>query len=362
MRSRTSLPFIAAVAWAISGQSGAQTTQSEPRLNPDNSVSVQSFTLPFSDYASPEARRDLSDLFERRARLNARDLQQQSAAVSNARDRTDRILFAPWLEQQRKRFDVDMKEAKLGGVGVQIFLPKEGIKPENRDRVLINLHGGGFLLGWPLVSQIESIPIASVGRIKVISVNYRMFPEARFPAASEDVAAVYKALLKTYKPSQIGIYGCSAGGILAGESIAWFEKTRLPIPAAIAMGSAALEPAFSGDSFHMAPSLGAFQVGSKASPYFTDADVTDPLAAPALSPRTLAKFPRTLLYTGSRALDRSATTHAHLQLLRAGADARLALWDGLDHCFQYNPDMPESQEAYSMLANFFSNAMNVAAR
>jgi alpha/beta hydrolase fold len=62
--------------------------------------------------------------------------------------------------------------------------------------VLINLHGGGFLEGSRSVSHMESIPITAVAKIKVISVDYRQAPEYRFPAATQDVVAVYRQLLK----------------------------------------------------------------------------------------------------------------------------------------------------------------------
>ena len=50
-----------------------------------------------------------------------------------------------------------------------------------------------------------------------------MAPEYQFPTASEDVAAVYKALLRKYRAQNIGIYGCSAGSLLAAEALAWFQ-------------------------------------------------------------------------------------------------------------------------------------------
>ena len=79
------------------------------------------------------------------------------------------------------------------------------------------------------------MPIAFVGKFRVISIDYREAPEYSFPAASEDVAKVYAELLKTYKPTNIGIYGCSAGGPLTAESIAWFQKLKLPLPGAVGM-------------------------------------------------------------------------------------------------------------------------------
>ena len=56
-----------------------------------------------------------------------------------------------------------------------------------------------------------------------------------FPAASEDIAAAYRALLKDHRPENIGLYGCSAGGTLAAQAVAWLQKEGLPRPGAIAM-------------------------------------------------------------------------------------------------------------------------------
>src|SRR6185436_18208567 len=94
-----------------------------------------------------------------------------------------------------------------------------------------------------------------------------------FPAASEDVSAVYRELLKSYKPQQIGIYGCSAGGALSAQVAAWLPAHGLPP-----------QPARS---------------------YFDGVDMSDPMVSPALHLGVLAKFPPTLLITGTRAMDLS---------------------------------------------------------
>ena len=44
-----------------------------------------------------------------------------------------------------------------------------------------------------------------------------MAPEHPFPAAVDDAVAVYKELLKSYKPEHIAVYGTSAGAILTAE-------------------------------------------------------------------------------------------------------------------------------------------------
>jgi epsilon-lactone hydrolase len=114
------------------------------------------------------------------------------------------------------------------------------------------MHGGAFAVGSVRGGLAESIPVAAVAGIKVITVDYRMAPEHQFPAASEDVASVYKELLKKYKPKNIGIYGCSAGGMLAGQSVAWFQKQRLPRLGAIGIFCAGGDANPSGDSRYLA--------------------------------------------------------------------------------------------------------------
>lgn len=87
--------------------------------------------------------------------------------------------------------------------------------------------------------------------------------------------------------------------------------------------------------------------------YYGETAVDDPLAVPEASPALLAKFPPTLFITASRAGELSSAIHSHIQLLKAGVDAEIAIWDGLDHAFLNNPDVPESCEAYDVVVKFF---------
>jgi epsilon-lactone hydrolase len=78
------------------------------------------------------------------------------------------------------------------------ILSRQGRGAEgNRNRVLINLHGGGF--NSDSGSLIEGIPIANLAKTKVVSVYYRRAPENPFPPAVDDVVAVYKELLETMR-------------------------------------------------------------------------------------------------------------------------------------------------------------------
>ncbi len=74
------------------------------------------------------------------------------------------------------------------------------------------------------------MPIASLGRIKVIPVDYRCGPDHKSPVASEDESAVYRQVLKTHRPQNVGLYGCSAEGMLTAMSVAWFHGHNLSGP------------------------------------------------------------------------------------------------------------------------------------
>jgi monoterpene epsilon-lactone hydrolase len=176
---------------------------------------------------------------------------------------------------------------------------------------------------------------------------------------------VYRELLKTYSAKNIGIYGCSAGGMLVGMASAWFQKHDLPQPGAIGIfcAGAALpdrQPVagFGGDADYTAAPLGEARLPPPAAgiaplPYLEGADPHDPLAAPAASDAVLARFPPTLIITGTRAFELSSAVYTHTQLVRLGVEAELHVWDGMFHGFYYNPDVPESREAYNVMTAFF---------
>ncbi len=140
---------------------------------------------------SPEAQKWMDSLRKNLA---------HDSTLEERRKRTDE-----WRARQsavaKKLFPVNIEEQTIGGVRCDVITPLE-TPAANKNRVLVNLHGGGF--NSDSGSLIEGDPIANLAKIKVVSVYYRLAPENPFPAAVDDVVAVYKELLKTYKPNNIG--------------------------------------------------------------------------------------------------------------------------------------------------------------
>jgi acetyl esterase/lipase len=125
---------------------------------------------------------------------------------------------------------------------------------------------------------------------------------------------------------------------------------------------------FAGDAGRLAGPLNGMSLQPKGSSrtsvpphggftYLNEADLKDPLVFPLNSPKVLAKFPPTLILTSTRAFEFSSAIDTHNALVRAGVDAELHVWDGLPHAFWYNCDLPESREAYDVIARFFDRRL-----
>lgn len=363
-----------AIALACGGAAEeSQMTAREIPVDENGTVHVPAFDIPLSSYMSDQAKQ----AFIKAAAAAQSSGTEGRSSIAEARSLED-LQLQRVLDRARAVYPVDVEERTLGGVRTRVVTPRDGVTPHNQDRVLINVHGGGFYSGAGNEALIESIPLAGLGKFKVITVDYRQGPEYKFPAASEDILLVYSELLKHYKPRNIGLYGCSAGGILTAMAVAWFHKHRLAIPGAIGIfgagafgawyGTPSRLGSWSGDSAYTAPPL----TGGKPVPlypgepepipdymsaYLLNVDLTDPLVSPALSPSVLRKFPPALLITGTLAWDMSAAVQTQRALTNAGVEARLHLWDGMGRCFFFDVDLPESQEAFAVMKKFFDSQL-----
>ncbi len=328
--------------------------QSGVTIADDGAVHVPAHTVPLSAFLTREGKDYVAE--------HLRDMLRPELLVQ-----VDGIppFLVGYLARQREVFAVEKRDTTIGGVHAYEYLPKEGVSARNRDRVLINLHGGGFSGCWPGCAELESIPVAALGRIRVVSLDYRQAPKYRFPAASEDVAAAYRELLKTYRAENIGIYGCSAGGMLTGMAVAWFQKHSLPAPGAIGVlcagltlpsngfGDSAFTTAAIGESRPPPPPPSGEPPARSPPDYFAGVSLDDPLVAPASSPEVLAKFPPTLVVTGTRGFELSSAVYAHSLLVKQGVDADLHVWEGMFHGFFYNVDVPESRDCLDVIVKFF---------
>lgn len=353
------LPLLAASAVMIAACAHPVPPRAEVGVDADGTVHVPAMSVPVSEFLSPEGK---DYLVEHLLTMKNPELLKEVEGLGGP------AFLKAYIDRQRELFPVNKEETQIAGIPVYDYTPAGGVTPGNENRVLINLHGGGFITCWPACAEVESMPVSALGGFRVVAVDYRQAPEHKFPAASEDVAAVYSELLKTYPAENIGIFGCSAGGMLTGMSLAWFQKHGLPTPGAAGIycaGSAAPVRGFGGDANYTATAIGEGRFMAPPAdsaddtpkrsmmPYLSEADPYDPLVAPAESDEVLSAFPPTQIITGTRGFELSSAVYTHSRLVKLGVKADLHVWEGMFHGFYSNPDVPESQDAYKVMIDFF---------
>jgi epsilon-lactone hydrolase len=331
-------------------------------VKPDGTICVPAFELPLSAALSDEAASRQAAAYNNAAGISMPNLdhaeteEDYQSIVDMFRHGVDAMFAVPLVERILSQFPVRMTASEIAGVSVEEFTPLDGHNP---DHVLINLHGGGFYSGQKHIARVESIPVAHLGKYRVISVDYRQGYEHKFPAATKDVVDVFSELLKSYPAERIGLYGGSAGGTLTLQTTAWLAQTGQPVPGAIGVFGAGADGRGDGDYFSaigtmQKPPLNAFRLRGTRFGYFSGVDAEDPMVNPLLGGKELlSKFPPSLFITGSRAFDFSAAIATQRALLQAGADAELHVFDGHGHCFYYDTAVPESLDAYNMILRFF---------
>jgi len=336
-----------AIAPALAAQATPPTQQDSATFDPDGTAHITR-VVPMPSTISPEAQKWLNSLDQQKV--------GPPESLDERRARTDEWRKMDSAEA-RKLYPVNVEETSMASVRTDIITP---LSAADAKRVLINLHGGGF--NSDSGSLIEGVPIANLAKIKVVSVYYRLAPENPFPAAVDDVVAIYRELLKTYQPHSIGIFGTSAGAILTSEVAVRLKQLGLPLPAALGIFSGLADFSRPGDSwqlFTLNGLPGELQPTDPKHPhddqYVGKTDRRDPVLSPLFA--DLHGMPPSLLVTSTRDILLSSTTIFHRALLSSGDDAQLVVFEALPHAFWYHFQLPETREALELMARFFDEKL-----
>lgn len=261
------------------------------------------------------------------------------------------------LPALREELRVKVEPTTIDGVKAYTVTP-ENIPPENRNRLLVHVHGGCYV-SFPGESGTgEAIYMAGFGRFKIISVDYRMPPDHPYPAALDDAMTVWKAAVKMADPKNMAIFGSSAGGALTLSMVLRAKQDNLPLPAAIAPGTPMSDLTNAGDTFRTNAMLDNVLVApdascdKRAALYANGRDLKDPMLSPVYG--DMRGFPPAILTSGTRDLLLSSTVRVHRKLRQAGVEAVLQVFEGQSHA-QYYRDVsaPETREAFGEIARFF---------
>lgn len=208
---------------------------------------------------------------------------------------------------------------------------------DRRDAVVLYMHGSGFVF-CSLGSHRGLVArVSEVTGVPVFSLDYRLAPEHRFPAAHDDVLAAYRWLLdQGYEPQRIVVAGDSAGAHLSVALAVELRRLRLPQPGLLVLLSPYLDPSWelafardrqSPDPFFV-PEAGRRCVNL----YFAGADLTDPRID--LINTDPAGLPPMLLQVGGSECMSAAAEVFAARVNEAGGTCELQVWPGQIHVFQ----------------------------
>jgi len=264
---------------------------------------------------------------------------------------------AKGLPALREALKVSVEPTTLDGVKAYIVTPAN-IPPQNKNRLLVHVHGGCFASFAGESGTVEAIYMAGFGGFKVISVDYRTPPDHPYPAPLDDAMTAWKAATKMANPKNMAIFGSSAGGNLTLAMVLRAKQDGLPLPAAIAPGTPMSDLTGAGDSFQTNAMVDNVLVAygancdKRAALYTAGHDLKDPLLSPVYG--DMKGFPPAILTTGTRDLLLSNTVRVHRKLRQAGVEASLQVYEGQSHAHYYRDvTAPESREAFTEIAQFF---------
>lgn len=257
---------------------------------------------------------------------------------------------------------VRVESDTIAGVNVFHLTPAE-IDGDHSNHLFVYIHGGAWVLNGGNAGNIEPILISSRLRMQTLSIDYRMPPKHPAPAATDDVIAVWRELLKEHSPNRMVMGGTSAGGNITLSSVQRFNEDGLPVPAALYVGTPAVEIAMAGDSRFINEGIDRNLVAWEHVPndagalYAGEYDIKHPHVSPIYG--DFSDFPATYLISGTRDLMLSDTVRAHRALRRAGAEADLHIYEGQSHGDYIGlMSAPESFEHYAELEAFINKYLS----
>jgi acetyl esterase/lipase len=309
--------------------------------------------IPVPGTASPQLQAAIAAPY----RVPAWDADPKSAAEWKELINTLAAAAASAQKGVREKLGITMEPTVIGGVKAFIISPKE-IAPANRNRLLVHVHGGGYVYNPGEAGTGEATLMAAYGGFKIISIDYRMPPDHPYPAAMDDAMAVWKEAIKMQDPKNMAIFGTSTGGGMTLAMILRARQEGLSMPAAIAPGTPWSDLTETGDTYKTNEWLDNVLVSYNgylrhaAELYANGHDLKDPQLSPIYGDFT--GFPPAILTSGTRDLFLSLTVLTHRKLRRAGVEAALQVFEGMSHAqYNFDPFAPETKEVFTEVASFF---------
>ncbi len=271
--------------------------------------------------------------------------QNPSASLESRRAGMERI-------SERVAPDVACEKVTAGTVPAEWISAPEA----NPERVILYLHGGGYVVGSINTHRAMIARIARAANSRAIAIDYRLAPENPFPAAVDDAVAAYRWLLaRGYKPSKVVIAGDSAGG---GLTIATLLKLRAagdPMPAGAVPISPWTDLEGTGESVRSRaardPMVTQDNLASSARQYYGNHNPKDPLVSPVHG--DFRGLPPMLIHVGDAEILLDDATRLAARAKAAGVSVELEVWDDMIHVWHvFAKILPEGQQAIDKIGKW----------
>ena len=266
------------------------------------------------------------------------------------------------VSQFRSEIDIASAKIKLPkNISSQKFtiegINSEWIIPSNPqgEKVLLYIHGGGFISGSCLTHRMHVAKFANECQIKSLIFDYRLAPEHPFPAAVEDCLKVYKCLLNMgFDSKNIIIGGESAGATLTLSLLLAIKENGISLPKAAFSISPITDLSCRGSSFEynfkndVAPK-NSWKIW--ANMYIADNNIKNPLLSPQFG--NYEGIPPLYICVGTNEIHFEDCVNVAKVAANYGVDVTLKKWDKMVHAFPLlTPLFPEARNAFMDICDF----------
>ena len=256
-----------------------------------------------------------------------------------------------------KPADITWEALNAGGV------PAEWVIPDDCEpgRVIVYFHGGGYSTGTIRANRGLCSHVARAARARVLSVDYRLAPEHRFPAAVDDAVAAYRFVVSDgYAPENVALAGDSSGAGLVLGSLVALRDGGEPLPGAAICLCPWTDLTLSGASVETNrdedPMVRASILALMADAYLGDADPQSPTASPLFA--DLTGLPPLLVQVGSAELLLDDSRRIAERAEAAGVDVTLEIWDDMIHVWHSFADLlPEGRKAVARIGSYIDERL-----
>lgn len=286
------------------------------------------------------------------------DVTKYSADTTRARELLAQLVSKPdaTIDDYRSQFeemcsnflvpdDAKVQEVDAGGTPA-VWVSAPGT---DQDTVVIVLHGGGFIMGSATGYTEFGYRLSKAANARALVVDYRLAPEAQFPAPIDDAVAAYRFVRSQPNVRKVVLVGDSAGGGLAFSTLVTLRDAGEQLPDAVVTISALLD--FAGkspsltDRAHLDPLPTAGMIEMLAGVYLGGVEPTHPIASPLYS--ELAGLPAAFILVGSDEGLYDDSIRIAEKLERSGVPTQVEVGEGLPHIwpvFSFHPEAVATTE------------------